>query len=73
MEECAKFLEVVAGFVKESASDLVEDVVVATISVSNDIIDFRPDKETEVLSGGVHLLRETGRIGAEGLARVRHS
>ena len=72
MEECAEFLEVVTGFVEESASELVEDVVAVTISVSNDIIDFRPDKETEVLSGSVHLLRKTRRIGAEGLARVRY-
>ena len=73
MEERAELQEVVTSFVEESASELIENVVVATISVSNDIIDFRPDKETEVLSGGVHLLRETGRIRAEGFARVRHS
>ena len=40
MEERAEFQEVIAGLVEESANELVEDVVVAAIPVSNYVVDF---------------------------------
>ena len=59
MEERAEFQEVIAGLVEESANELVEDVVVAAIPVSNYVVDFRPDKEAEVFPGSVYLFRKT--------------
>ena len=62
MEKRAELQEVFTGLVEESANELVKDVVVAVVLVHNDVVDFQPDKKTEVLSGGVNLLRKTGRI-----------